>query len=607
MPFRVFVSYSWSNSSHQAALTEVLQRPDPADRPGTAMDVVVDRRIVGSGERDVHDRILDQLAACDVVIALLTKASVESCEVREELALAYEWHIPILLVRDKRVPADKVPWFLTDHHRAITFDSEDRDLDWNEKLAEIRKAAGRYRERYGESEGKETRGSVLRSIYREIRQLAKQVSRAERMQLFRLKVISQVLEATAAEVAELAREDYRQNLSLDNSFIVRAGPIFRSARRVYATSVDRLSRFWLSESQELAVNYTVNQPAGTRRVFAFSSPRSANDHRHVLQFHHECYGSTHGGGVFVCAWEQYEAWLKNTVGPQKYVQFHDKDFGILVFGEESSAEQEVYEATLSQAQLQLARKKPGEVGGYIGDLVRAFERLAADEPTEKSGIYKWKPQYSQSDSEWEKVLAAMFKARTPAGGSSSPFGDIYHMVFFSDDVDERKLTEAISGEIPKLMDLWRKDASGKLIKEVWFGTRRPSSAVHRLMVLDPKFNGLIRTNSIFNKLPYCLMMRFENKEALEEYYTDHKHAEAREKIFRACDDESKMIEKLYELLYTHKDNAQAQAAIYHAIEGAVGQHMFRADYSEHNDLGLIVSTRPPAYPSKARAQGDRRE
>jgi hypothetical protein len=111
--------------------------------------------------------------------------------------------------------------------------------------------------------------------------------------------------------------------------------------------------------------------------------------------------------------------------------------------------------------------------------------------------------------------------------------------------------------------------------------------------MDSRFKGKIQVHSVFNRLPYCLLLRFENTEDLVEYYDHMAHSRAREAIFKALDPGDTM-ETLYRALRAAPDK-NAQAAVYEAIESYAGRYMFRADYLEHNDLDLILEIEPKSF------------
>jgi hypothetical protein len=171
--------------------------------------------------------------------------------------------------------------------------------------------------------------------------------------------------------------------------------------------------------------------------------------------------------------------------------------------------------------------------------------------------------------------------------------DSYHLVFFGDEARDAELTQAITTQISTLIELYKKDGSRKLVKEVWFGTRTDDSAIRTINPRDSRFEGDIQVDSIFNKLPYCFLLRFESIEDLVEYYGHSSHSKVREVIFRALDP-SGTINELYDTLRTTRDKKN-QSTLYKAIEACAGRYMFRADYLEHNDLDLIMKIKPKSF------------
>jgi TIR domain len=592
---KIFVSYSWSDSWVRSSLVERLERIGNV-KP------IYDRESVRPDSISVHEKILDDLIQSDVVLAVLTDQSLKSVEVREELSLAYEWHVPFMFVRDTNV-SEKLPWFLKDPS-FIQFDLQDRNQNPTDFLNSVEKEIERLKSDYP-ADQEESHKTVLKSLYSKLRQMSKSISLHDpKTKLFRLKMMEDVLEVTATEIKNLISEDYKQDLSLEKSFIVRAGPIFGSATRAYAASVDRVSKFWISEEQRTnAQEYTQKQAKSTKRLFVFSNPKNAQYYRQVLAAHHERYGREKEGGVFICAFEQYEKLMHEIVGDKYYKsQFLDRDFGVLVFGE--GEEEEMYRATLSDTRLALESIKGQNDKKSAASVRRVFDSFSDPNGdfAKKFVIHKWQEFYKDNNEPWKNALREIFQIDTNGKSSSSAgFGDVYHLVFFSDDAQDSDLIHEISREILRLDGLITNDGR-KLIKDIVFGAKTNFENL-RLPLLDGRYNGeLLMENFIFDKLPYWLLMKFENIDDWLVYMNDYTHSEIRENIYKTFDAENNIIKDLYQLLKTTTKEDPSRKLLYRAIEVAASKYMFRAHYSEHFDLDLIVNMLDPK-PFKLPSEG----
>jgi hypothetical protein len=115
-------------------------------------------------------------------------------------------------------------------------------------------------------EASRSNAEAIKEINENLVDISKRVNGAIAERQFRVGVLKRVLQATQREVMALTRDEYEQNLSLEENFIVRAIPMFREASRIYAVSVDRFSKFWVSEEQwQNAREYIANQPWGAPR------------------------------------------------------------------------------------------------------------------------------------------------------------------------------------------------------------------------------------------------------------------------------------------------------------------------------------------------------
>jgi len=333
------------------------------------------------------------------------------------------------------------------------------------------------------------------------------------------------------------------------------------------------------------------QPAATTRLFVFTTAASAQRYRNVLAAQHFKYGQS--GRVFLCTYEMYAQLLRAVCKDDKATlsKLRQRDLGLLLFGEPSSAEAEYYEATLSKESLELHRLATFQ--GYQHAIIAEFDRLSAlDEGQQDpgSGVLRWREAFGINQVEWRKALGTLFETKEGEGKRELQEGDVYHLIFFR-CTDPHGLAEAVADAMEKLAQILQDDQSDvPLIKDWWFG--QWSDAVDHRDVRDGKFHGSIDAKGpLVERFPNCLIVRFHNPAALRTYYEHPQHSEGRERIFKACDPH---ISRLYSLAREPKLEKEA-AAIYESIEAFAGRFMFRADFLEHNNLDLIVRGRSSPF------------
>ena len=407
--------------------------------------------------------------------------------------------------------------------------------------------------------------------------------------LFHVEVIRRVLLAAQEEIQQLTgpTSDYRQNLSLQESFVVRAGAIFEEATRVYAISVDKYSEFWVDERQrERAQRYTQRQPTNTKRLFVFSSIESAHQYRNVMAAHNKQYGRV--GAVFFCSSKKYYEFLRKRVDEGNLIKnrLHEQDFGMLVFDDERG--EEMYLATLSRTTLEC--QKLIQPQKYQTDLMKQFDLLKTElQPGEfhEPGIVKWSDNFARDNSLWSAALTRVFDI-SDTEEQSLLHGSVYHLVFLSKQIDNQELEKLVNNVLrPRLLSLKHPTSSENLLEDLWFGTR--SEAIESLSVVDGRHRGKIRINNDFiDNYPHCLIMKLKNIESLKVYYEDPSHSDIRQQLYQLYEKE---ISSLYEILVSNVQISEGQRrALYSAIEESANKIIIRADYTQENYIKYIVQT-----------------
>lgn len=402
---------------------------------------------------------------------------------------------------------------------------------------------------------------------------------------FRAEVIRRVLLAAQTEIQKLSgpQDEYEQNLSLQENFIVRAGAIFEEANNICAISIDELSQFWIAEDQRTrAQAYTSRQPENTKRLFVFSSIENALKYRNVLAAHHEQYGEK--GGVFFCTMRKYREFLTNSASPQEVEELAKKDFAILVYKDQKGID--YYEATLSRTTLVCHKiQKPRS---YQQNILNYFEDLTGKlSPGEinSDGFTRWNPGFKTNNEMWVQALRRTFEIDT-AEEQSLLNGGVYHLVFLSKNVPAEEVLKAVNETLrPELALLTDPTTSERLLEDFWFGSR--SDSICKLKVVDGIYKGQIKTGNIFAETyPHCFVMKFRSLDMLHQYYENEIHSKVRRILYSLCD---KYTGTLYEMIDNSDPNdVQKREALFHAIEGTASRMLIRSDYVQQDALLSIV-------------------
>ncbi len=106
MPYKVFLSYSWSNSAERHALAKAISEI-PNVMP------LVDKEFIQPGD-SVHDSISNAIDDADCLVVLLTREGLKSREVLDEIGRAHERKKLIIPVVAEKTPLEKLPWYLRD-------------------------------------------------------------------------------------------------------------------------------------------------------------------------------------------------------------------------------------------------------------------------------------------------------------------------------------------------------------------------------------------------------------------------------------------------------------------------------------------------------------
>jgi hypothetical protein len=115
MSYKVFISYSWSNTAERRALTSELEGLE-------SVEVLVDEAHIGAGV-EIHSTISTMIDHADCVLILFTAEALRSREVLDEATRCHErgrFMIPIV-AEDTNL--DSLPWFIRDKN-LVGYDPE---------------------------------------------------------------------------------------------------------------------------------------------------------------------------------------------------------------------------------------------------------------------------------------------------------------------------------------------------------------------------------------------------------------------------------------------------------------------------------------------------
>jgi TIR domain len=118
MSYKVFLSYSWSNSAERRALQHELESV-------ASVEVLVDSSEIRPGEA-IHARVLQMIDAADCVIVFLTTEGLQSREVLDELSRCHDRGVFIIPVIGEETSLEALPWHVRDL-RGIKYDNRNFD------------------------------------------------------------------------------------------------------------------------------------------------------------------------------------------------------------------------------------------------------------------------------------------------------------------------------------------------------------------------------------------------------------------------------------------------------------------------------------------------
>ena len=395
---------------------------------------------------------------------------------------------------------------------------------------------------------------------------------------WQLDLAHSVIQNALTELSSLNTHHFSSVVGGGYNFLMRAMPVFQNASRVYASSVDTVSGFWMSPDrvdQRTVRDYWRAQPSQTFRLFVFSSPENAHNYVHILNAHARRYGET--GRVYLCSAFAYRQVL-DSIGEGSM----DQDFAVLDY-ESSTGEQATFKASLEAGRFTVTREVRGSVVRLMEDFKQFFLRLEGlpqGEFNQQLSVMRWQVDLQTTPERWASCLKLIF-------GSNRP--DVLHMVFVARTIVTgstavRKQLSQVMRDLRALLSDVRAKRSNILLKDFWVGEGL-GIAAH-----DPTTNGRIETDDS-DSFPCVFLMRFDDSQSLKLWYEDPRHATIRRRLYELLDDRMPQM-----FLHMDAKNGREREHLYAEIERLAAAYLRRRDYVEADTIDDIVlrpSFRPP--------------
>ncbi len=562
---KVFLSYSQRNQDLAYAIMlstkdQISKKPEFNYELKFLYDE--DRFIEGD---NIYEGILNALDEADCILAILTEDSLQSPYVIEELTRAHDRRLEIIAILENENLKDKVPWFLKDTKFILKKDLTSFQIAKN--VVEVLKS---YDTRINPSS--------LQGITSNLSQIVKEInsSKDNLYKGFKIKLAENLLTQVDREIRSLQTSTYEIAISEEQNFLLRAGPVFGLSKRVYSTSVEKISTFWTNKQcRQEAKQYIKYQPKNTFRLFVFDSPKKMHAYGNILNDHYDSYGEE--GGVYVTTSDNYEKLVGSFCNSKSKIKnLSDIDFGILCFEEKTQNDSptKFVEAHLNGKELFLY-EKDNKKNRLVNEknLVSFFEKLSEIEPGKMSKdnkIIRWKKNLFSDHMLWNDYLRKLFKQIT---------GEVIHCVYFHKEAKKYFSVNDLINYKDKLYQHLNENYSGKFL-----GIHVGSNIM--LNAKDGKYGGELTMSSDY---VYALHIKFKDEQTLAKYYTDIIHSNIRQEIYSIiCSN----TEKIYNVLNNNKIDEEEKRILFQNIERAIAHSLKRCDFIETQAIESIIKMPP---------------
>ncbi len=563
---KLYIGASWGEHQLNQCVDRIfkdwrnVEMPDAADRVGD----------------DLSHSAIEKLSASCVLITLLTKVTLQTSIVREELARMHALGGRIIAVAEQGIT--RLPWYV-------------RPLFYVNDLADatVRTALNRVVEEI-EGEDLSVYDAVLlaRTHIQAVHQIWRREIPDTSVRRWQQMLAEEVIQGAAQELESLNTQKYNAYIRRGHNFMMRARPVFECADRVFAVSVDNVSQFWVSldrAEQRVAESYIRAQPRNTHRLFVFDSPESAHNHATIMNIHVRRYGDT--GGVYLCSRRDYDRLLYATGVPGG-----QHDFAALEYSGSDSVVT-TFVATLDADRFSINKEPTQALAKQMDEFkqtLEGFGTLDGGEIDDHHNVMRWSIDMQKHEDEWANKLKQLFGARKP---------DVFHMVSLSERAlqepeKRREVVRLVHAVRDMLVRLPSRSEKKIHLKDFWVG----EALGVRKAARDAATGGKIANDGAI-KEPLILWMRFDSEEDLHAWYSDEEHSVVRRNLYQAFDEE---IKELVSAGFTGRGGSEA---LYAKIENIAAKYLVRRDYVESDTIDDIVRRRPFRPPFKFETSGVR--
>jgi hypothetical protein len=550
---KIFLSYSHRDGAVKKALLHVLGEAGFEVRTNTDK----------SNTSDLHRGISINLNWSDVVIPIITTNWLNSQECRDETLRAHERRKEIVAFREQGVTDDgppAVPWYLRGN-LILYVVWQDDDVQLGRAIDDlVRRLKDEYRPDSWQSRS-----------YKDIRELGDLVQKSQHSHHWQTTLATRILETARGQLSKvLASTDCVLSISHEHSYLRFAQPIFSEAKTIIAICIARISTFWISPDNTIAVdagNYLNEQREADSicRLFVFESVAELMKFRPILEKHRNSYGKeTNANGVFICSSVSYRH-LLDRWGVEPDEKALRQDFGILSFEDQTS--KGMY-ATLNNRDFRYTMYDESHQdyarNRRVIDHFAKLRQLTEGEFDTPSGVARWSPKWADSHEEFADSLERIFKEKRQS---------VTHVVLLRPKND----CPTLFHHLQRLATHFHNEREALKINAVSM-KRRCDVAVADGRYASPLL--------VWQDFDYFLIVEFDDPEALKHYYQHELHSVEREKLYLLLnpDMESRFQEA------RNSGAVHAKAAIFAEIESTMtsGGYIRRIDVRSDDPLIFLL-------------------
>ncbi len=542
----VFFSYSWDDKSHRKSIGSKL-----ADRFGIRVRFDQDE----DQNLPVPLIIKTIVEEADALIVLISKDSMTSRYVLEELVRCHERGVRFIPIYLAQVDRRLIPEFLADIP-AIRYDPRgEPDIC----VEEIKKRLEKI----------ESRHLWKRRMLRQLHQTAVAIGSVDEKPGFIRQIAQAVVGTVGEEMRQLVNERYQRDISIEQNYVHRALPLFSQATQSMAVSIAGVSTFWVDPStRPAAIRYAACH-AGREayRLFVFRTPRELNYYKNVLSVNSDFYGNE--GGVFVCSFESYVTLFKQPLIGFLRVSF-ESDFGLLNVAIKNG-ENAWVKAELDNDNFRFEFVAPTN-NHRVEELLKQFKTwrdLRPGDVHQRDLVLRWDNTFSTDPQRLASAMESVFPKRDRS---------VCHLVLVS------KTEQQVADEVIWPLRHQAAEFEGVNPQSSWTGVRVSDA---ELVASHGNSNLPLKRSSQFE---YLLKVSFDSSKKLQDYYRDTYHRDLRRKLYEGIVPETRNLFKQLDAVSATADGANDSERIrmWHEIEELVSHKLTRVDFKDEEPFSILV-------------------